>query len=69
MTGKPDPLLQYAVALDAGNFDVLSQVLHQAETDEGLMDAISVLHGRFDSNESFTQQLLSTRGEWEGKAQ
>ncbi len=56
-----DILLKYAVALDAGNADGIAEVLKQAETDEGLETSIMALHARYDSNESFTEQLQRTR--------
>lgn len=67
-TTPPDPLLQYALALDAANFDGIGAVLQQAQSDESLYNAIEALHNRFDSNESFTEQLQRARGEWEGRA-
>lgn len=63
-----DVLLKYAVALDAGNFDGIAEVLKQAETDEGLETSILALHARYDSNESFTEQLLCTRQQLQKEA-
>jgi len=67
MANKEDPLLKYTVACDAGNFDVIGEVLAEAEKDEGLATAILALHLRFDSNEEITGQLLRVR-EPEGRA-
>jgi hypothetical protein len=58
---EEDPLLRYCVALDAGSFDQLGEVLALAKTDPGLEAAIAGIHQRFDSNESFTEQLRRQR--------
>lgn len=67
MSRNTDPLLQYVVGLDAANFDLINTVISQAEQDESLYDAIQALHSRFDSNESFTEQLRRTRNEYQGQ--
>ena len=56
-----DTLLRYCIALDAGDFDVLGEVLELAKAEPGLDQAIAGIHQRFDSNESFTEQLQRQR--------
>ena len=56
-----DALLRYCIALDAGDFDALGEVLDLAKTEPGLDQAIAGIHQRFDSNESFTKQLQRQR--------
>ncbi|HET8851703.1 MAG TPA: hypothetical protein VFN02_04195 [Ktedonobacteraceae bacterium] len=56
-----DVLLRYCIALDAGDFDALGEVLEQASAEPGLDQAIAGIHQRFDSNESFTEQLQRQR--------
>ncbi len=62
-----DVLLRYCVALDAGNFDLLGEVLALAQTIPGLEEAIASLHQRFDSHESFSLQLQTYRQELQEK--
>jgi len=62
-----DWLLRYCIALDAGDFDRLGEVLEQAQTIPGLEEAIVGMHQRFDSNESWTQQLQAYRKPFQGK--
>jgi hypothetical protein len=64
---QDDWLLRYAIALDAGNFDLLGEILEMAKTVPGLEAAITGMHQRFDSNESWTQQLQAYRRELQGK--
>ena len=66
-TRDEDWLLRYCVALDAGNFDLLGEILTRAETDPGLEAAIMGMHQRFDSNESWTQQFQAYRQQLQGK--
>jgi hypothetical protein len=54
-------LLRYCIALDAGNFDALGEVLEQAQRIPGLDEAITGMHQRFDANESWTRQLQMYR--------
>jgi hypothetical protein len=56
-----DWLLRYCIALDAGNFDALGEVIEQAKSVPGLYESIEAMHRRFDSNESWTQQLQAYR--------
>lgn len=58
---QQDVLLRYCLALDAGNFDDLGKVLEMAQKDEGLEAALSGIHARFDSSESWVQQLQAYR--------
>jgi len=67
MTGQ-DLLLLYAIGLDAGNFNQIEAVIHLAEIDDTLYEAMMGLHARFDSNESFTRQLLQLREAEQGGA-
>lgn len=66
---KGDPLLAYAIALDANNPEQVLEVLKLAETDTGLESAIFTIHQKFDSDESFTKQLLHIRQQLEGARQ
>ncbi len=63
-----DLLLAYCIALDAGNFDRLGEVLSQAQTEPGLEAAIAGIHQRFDSGESWTEQLQAYREQMQEKA-
>lgn len=56
-----DALQQYAIGLDADDFDKVREALDQAQTDEGLESAIFALHARFDSNESYINQVQQVR--------
>jgi hypothetical protein len=53
----------YTEALDRGDFEALGRLLEQnCETgDTGLEAAIDFIHQRFDTNESFTTQLIKLR--------
>jgi hypothetical protein len=63
-----DLLLAYCVALDAGDFDRLGDVLEQAQSVPGLAEAIEGIHTRFDTSESWTAQLQTYRQQMQEKA-
>jgi hypothetical protein len=65
---QQDVLLRYCVALDAGNFDLLGEVLELAKAEPGLEEAIVGIHARFDSNENFTEQLRRQRDGYNSEA-
>jgi hypothetical protein len=62
-----DLLLAYCIALDAGNFDRLGEVLEQAQSVPGLAEAIAGIHTRFDAGESWTEQLQAHREQMQEK--
>lgn len=62
-----DILLQYTLALDRGDFEALIRLCEQARDIPGLEDAIDGLHLRFDSHESFTEQLRQLRSRLDGQ--
>ncbi len=61
VTLDEDIILQYCIALDAHNEQVMDDIDGVACHDEALQEAILALHKRFDSQEPFTPQLLAQR--------
>ncbi len=56
-----DLLLQYTEAFDRGDFDAMEAIHNRCADIPGLDEAIASLHARFDSGESFTEQLVRYR--------
>ncbi len=62
---RNDVLMRYCIARDAGNYQVLFEILELAVTNPGLQAAISSLRLRFGCNRPWTQQLLLYRKQFQ----
>ncbi len=60
-----DVLMHYCIAMDERNSDLLFDILTVARTNSGLYVAIGALYLRFHSNETWTQQLLMYRKQFQ----
>ena len=60
-----DLLLYYCHAMDAGNIDKVIVMYELARTIPGFQAALSSIHLRFNCDESWTQQLLSYRKQFQ----
>lgn len=60
-----DPLFAYCLASDARDADRMQAILEQAETKDGLIEAIRGIRHRFGHDESWVAQLQRERNRYQ----